>query len=47
MVPTRGGDAVTVGPGGGGNNGLDAYDLVDAYDIFGKYNEKWTEKVLA
>ncbi|CAD8120601.1 unnamed protein product [Paramecium sonneborni] len=47
MVPTRGGDAVTVGQGGGANNGLDAYDLVDAYDIFNKYNEKWCDKVLA
>lgn len=47
MVPTRGGDAVTVGQGGGANNGLDAYDLVDAVDIFNKYNEKWCDKVLA
>lgn len=47
MVPTRGGESVTVGQGGGANNGLDAYDLVDAVDILGKFNEKWTEKVLA
>lgn len=47
MVPKRGGEAVTVGAGGSGNNGVDAYDLVDAVDIFGKFNEKWCEKVAA
>lgn len=31
----------------GGGQAIDAYDIVDAVDIFSKFNEKWCDKVLA
>jgi len=45
MKPLRGGASVEVSVASGG--GIDAYDIVDAVDIFTKFNEKWCDKVLA
>lgn len=47
MTPLRGGASVEVNASAGGNAGIDAYDIVDAVDLFSKFNEKWCDKVLA
>lgn len=47
MTPLRGGASVEVSAVSSGTQGLDAYDIVDAVDIFVKFNEKWCDKVIA
>lgn len=46
MTPLRGG-ASTGDPSATTGTVIDAYNIVDAVDLFVKYNDKWMDKVLA